>query len=293
MYGQITDTRSNLLRSLQVNADISDEMASSDLTRYISLIWQLESRKSEIGKIFPASDAPSRRENPARHITDIYSLASDLALSRPILNSEELNSPATVALTATQTSQADSPEDLFARVAGQLSLNDKEPGPATFSYLFPRFSDNELTTLDAPGASDPLQSLSARNLLEEWTLGSDPKEYDWKPWDETAPRLSATIAATPVTPQRRDRAIRPLPTPRSPARMTYSQPQPPTLRPAASTPTLFRVPPNVARSSPPPEMPTSSFDMSGFVQTQAEPGKFGARAGGGGKKKVKKRVGGF
>ena len=292
LYGQTTDTRSNLLRSMKVDPELPfTGLASADMSRHIPLIWQLGSADCQLGSVFPATKSLSRIEQANRHIADVNNLTLDLALARSVLNSESISPPSSLELSATQTSATDSPEDVFARVAGQLSLNDKQPAPISFSYLFPRLSDTDSAASQPNTIIDPLQSLPARMLMEEWPVGSDPKAHDWTPWDGTAP--SAAPSAIPASTPQRARAIRPLPNPRSPARTTFSQPQPPALRATASVPTLFRVPPNVVRSSPPPEsMPSSSFDMSGFVQTQGEPGKFGARAAVG-KKKVKKRVGGF
>lgn len=228
-------------------------------------------------------------ERSAKHKANHHRLADDLDLSRQVYHSTPLAMPPSTTPNGTQTTSLDTPEDLFARV----SLNDREPPPITFSYFRNHGINPDSNSLPNPAA---LATMSARHLLSEWQLGTDPGAYSWKAWLDPA-----TLTSAPEPPVR---PIRPLPGTRSPIRPTFAK-APPTvqtasasqpvgprteLRPAESMPTSFRLPPAVARSSPPP-MPKSSQDF-GFAQTQVEPGKFGGRAGGT-KKKVKKRVGGF
>lgn len=257
---------------------------------------------------FPAPRVPGRPEVAQRHHSDVQRLALDLTLARTVINSDEIVQPYNDSQQS-QATEVDSPEDLFAQATGALSLNEREPSRIRFSYLGSRASSLPNTPADS---AEPLQSLPARALLEEWTIGADPAEYQWKPW--TGEALAPRADDSPRRPTQSQRPIKPLPGlgTRSPVKLrpTISQPLPPTLRPAASVPVIMTLPPAIARFSPPPEFSRdiggsqdlgglrksgsmASLGDAGFAQTQVEPGRFGGRTGGTGKKKVKKRAGGF
>lgn len=174
-----------------------------------------------------------------------------------------------------------SPEDLFARVAEALTLQEAGPPPVNFSFLEP----NETASLS---------NATVRSLMSEWTLGDDPSKYTW-----TAPnKLSTPVLGSPAL-ERPTRAMpqsSPFGRPRSP--LPQSQPTfgigrseslgglRSTLWPREHS-SLGR--PMAAQSSPTQPV-NQSQDLPG-AQTQVLPGPFGGRAAP--KKKPKKRVAGF
>ena len=282
LHGETSATRSRALRPLGTG---SFDSKQAEVAGGLALIAEYDvPRLDDYIPPLPL-DMLDSNERRTKDKEDYDRLATDLNLACYVYHSTPLTLPPTTVPRDTQTTSLDTPEDLFARV----SLNDNEPPPITFSYFHQDRQNSNPAILSKP--ADP-SSMSARHLLSEWQLGADPGTYNWKAW------LDPATSAPELPP----RPIRPLPSTRSPLRPAFAKAPPivqtsfqpvrarTELRPAESMPTSFKLPPAVARSSPPP-MPQSSQDF-GFAQTQVEPGKFGGRAGGT-KKKVKKRVGGF
>lgn len=269
---------------------------------------------------FPFPPKSLRTAFRTRSQADLIRLAIDLALSGTVLSSDDI--PLLPAQT-TQISRPSTPDELFARTAG-LSLNEQEAPPMSFNVLPPRVDithpedESPLVIESKVEATKALDEVHARTLLAEWTVGSDPAAYVWKPWRDI-PRPDFFSPAT--------RPIRPLPSPRPSSlhRFPHSQPTIPTIKPhrplsAQYPPTLTPIssfspfpPPIVSlrptesvpdlrttrdgvRSSPPIQ-PFSSppHSASEFPNTQVERGVFGGRpeAGARTKKKAKKRAGGF
>ena len=263
--------------------------------------------------VFPAGrNGRVSKSSDERNQGDLNRLALDLALSTTILSSEELPVIGTSA-----TSRPETPANVgdFLSRAANLSLNDKEPPPIIFHMLPPRSvaAKDEDSDLNEPNAQAALQSLPGRSLLSEWTLGSDPSKYTWKAWRDPTTELELGLLHT--------RPIRPLPSPLSPhppafaAQHTYphppglshSQPHPPTIstipRPISSR-TMETLGGTAAGTRG-----LGGFGSSGMIgevrssspvlgegemegpMTQVERGPFGGRVDG--KKKVKKRAGGF
>lgn len=249
---------------------------------------------------------PNRVRHPAtqsRHQRCIDALALDLALSSSIVSSEPIPVLSGPSQEATM-----SDDDVLARAAG-LTINETGPPPVDMSILHSRDICNE-DDIGEPedegkGLSEQLDTPTVRSLLAEWTIGTDPTSYTWKPW----------IVADnddPADPTPTYRPIRPLPSPRpgSPiVRPNTSTSQPITkyappivhftpgvlqgLRKAQSIPAILSA--GGPRSSPPPNVASQGTVTVGESQevaaTQTERGPFGGR--GEKKKKVKKRMGGF
>ena len=289
--GEWTKTRSNLLAPLPgVKRDTVSDFIRLDMSRHLPVVTRLEpdATLTELEIEYPAISKTTEMSAPmrARHEDNLIKLATNLILSRTVLSSEMLTGTSKSSQAATF-ERAETPDELFARATGQLSLNDQQPRSVEFTYLSPKPKADCEGDNQTPNSTEPLDALenaTVRAMLDEWSVGSDPKEYDWKPWrgdlihDSTTPYL---------------RPIRPLPSPRpSPTRVAGTQP--PLLRPAISVQTIMSFSPPMARSSPPPMMPSSS-GVEMVMQTQVERGPFGGRTGGvgGGNKKVKKRIGGF
>lgn len=327
---------------LDTSNEVVQQLGSIDFSRLFALV-----NENTRDRIAPDSDSESRNNSSVSPLTlledlqdrfpfppkslrtafrtksqaDLIRLAIDLALSSTVFSSED--APLLPAQT-TQISRPSTPDELFARTAG-LSLNDQEAPPMSFNILPPRIDhtpsedESPLVTESKVEATKALDEQPARTLLSEWTLGSDPANYVWKPWRDH-PRPDFFSPAT--------RPIRPLPSPRPSSlhRFPNSQPTVPTFKPhrplsAQYPPTLTPIssfspfpPPIVSlrptesvpdlrksirdgiRSSPPIQ-PYSSPPPSGgeFPSTQVERGVFGGRpeAGARTKKKAKKRAGGF
>ena len=255
-----------------------DKLEHLDFSRHLSVIGAREAKSlAKLQETFPPLSPNT--EYRRRHRSHLLRLALDLSLSRTTLHTEDLSPPPV--LDATQ--RAEDEDDDVARAAQQLTLNDSAPAAITFSILHPRIEAphqdwSELSEAETANhdfgttpTMDALQAPTAKSILAEWSLGSDPSAYTWKGWkDSRQPSVASS-----------SRQVRPLPSPR----ILLAATQPPALQPAASVPTLRPAP--VAST----QAPQSSQEIGGFVQTQVERGPFGARPVG--KKKVKKRVGGF
>ncbi|WWC85515.1 uncharacterized protein L201_000379 [Kwoniella dendrophila CBS 6074] len=184
-----------------------------------------------------------KRSFPAQSIKkeDIAQLSADLSLSRTIISSEPINLPQPnneeeIGLYATQLTE---PDELFARAAGKLSLNDhKEPPDVKFNFLHPKFTITE----DQDGEreenisneknnnynQEDLKNLTLRNLMNDWKLGENPSEFHWTSWrkdditneNQTQHRNNGYYKPSYSQPER---IIKPLPSSFT-SPMKYSQP---------------------------------------------------------------------
>ena len=219
-------------------------------------------------------------------------LALDLALSSRVVFSENLR-PAS-ARSARKITPPETPDDAFAQAAGMLSLREQDSPPIAFSLLAPR---SRAVSADSQDIASPLrgddpehhvQGETARSLIAEWEISTDPRTYEWKGWREGSQTDPTEFAAfgpvRPLSPPRLTQTARP-----------NAPSNPPSYRTKASVPIILPLPPAFARSSPVPDPPEGSYEASlAGPSTQLERGPHGGRpAVGGGKKKVKKRVGGF
>lgn len=263
-------------------------------------------RFDELMSTYTARSGLDKREKD-RIQHDTQRLVLDLVLSRTVVHSEDPQALTTPPQRAGSNAVAiETPEDLFQRTQ-DLTL-DEQP-KIEFRHLIPRETFDE-TQADSsrqvqPPDKDPkahLQSSSARQLLGEWQIGSDPSEYIWSGWRDTSTQSQSQVP----TPHRRP--VRPLPSPRAPQRAAQSQPTlgryvpeippthaptfalPPTVRPLTFQPTAN----TNARSSPPPVLQSSQAYPDIGPSTQVERGPFGGRLETKARKKpAKKRVGGF
>lgn len=228
--------------------------------------------------------------------SDTQRLVLDLVLSRTIVHSEDIRPSGRTSTIGNATSSTETPEDLFERTQ-QLTL-DESAGSAKLvglRFLIPKAAvpgtfEDEGGLDPPPDMSDALQTPSARRLLAEWDLGTDPAAYSWTGWRETPSRPS-----TPIS-----RPVRPLPSPRSTQRFPQSQPSftrqlpgyAPVIAPTAVS-TAARPIQQSMRSSPPPVLQSSQVYPDFGASTQVERGPFGGRLETKKKKPAKKRVGGF
>ena len=327
VLSEASETRANVLRPLSLDSSEIENINALDYTRYLSFVHQLHTiigsqhvglpetlpnLSTLLGSLkneFPAAQSGrSSKSSNARRQADLNRLALDLALSTTVLSSEDFVGAAAV--------QTPANADDFLSRAANLTLNDAEPPPITFTVIPPRSvpgKDEDSDSIE-PDPQSALQSLPARSVFNEWTLGSDPSEYTWKEWRNPAVDVENGISSRP---------IRPLPSPRSshpptfaseqayprPPGLSYSQPQPPSIsaipRPISSrTMETFGGTAAIARGLPlrvfgssgiigdlRSSSPVLGADMDGPM-TQVERGPFGGRMDGK-KKKVKKRAGGF
>ncbi|ORX34919.1 hypothetical protein BD324DRAFT_104438 [Kockovaella imperatae] len=268
-----------------------DRLAQLDYARHFNVIASRSSASlAELQALFPhLSPNVAYRK---RHRAHLLRLALDLALSKIILHTDDFG---TTSLDSAQGTSDTAEDDDVARAAGRLTLSDNDPPSIAFSILEPKLEragsvepGADTSSTDIPGeipTVESLQTITARTLLAEWT-SADPKSYTWTPWRDTRESSTSSIS----------RPVKPLPSPRATGQQSGvafgSSSQPPLLAGAGSVPILRVAPPVTYMTQVPP---SSSQDPMPFAQTQVERGPFGARSGGGGigKKKAKKRVGGF
>lgn len=298
--------RSHLLNPLPVDganleAAIRD-LARLDLSRYMRIVIKLPSLLAVDGTDSASLNEPGdvldhlRHNFPSPRRRDrlhARQLALDLDLSRTVLFSEEISAHLERDPNHTRppVETAGTPEDEFARATGQLSLHEREPPAITFSLLAPRTqaapaysdTDTSLPTRD-DGPTKWAQGRTTRTLMAEWEIGADPRAYEWKGWREVSQNESTSSGTS--------RPIRPDPSPRT-AQTTFGIPA------MTNSPAPFRKPivnnaADLPQSSPLPARITESNGASQLVSnTQVERGPYGSRTAVAGKKKVKKRVGGF
>lgn len=248
----------------------------------------------ELLSIYTSQPTLDKREKN-RIQQDTQRLVLDLVLSQTVVHSENHQAGSSTPPRA-RSSEIETPEDLFLRTR-DLTL-DEQP-KIEIRHLIPREPAEE-TQPDRPGTladKDPmsfLQSSSARQLLGEWQLGSNPSEYKWSGWRDTP--------SQPPTPLRRP--VRPLPSPRTTQRAPQSRPTLgryiPTIDSSSIDAPTFALPPTIrpmqtsVRSSPPPILQSSQGYPDIGPSTQVERGPFGGRPETKARKKpAKKRVGGF
>ncbi len=224
----------------------------------------------------------------------------DLALSSTILFSEELNKTGEFLTQKTfePVDGAVTPDDDFARATGLLSLNDHKAPPIAFSLLSPQprvtFGDSDSSDqpLQVEGPDQRVQGETARSLMAEWIVGTDPRAFEWKGWRGNSTTEAAnSYASRPIRPHPSPRITQIAfdPTPNQAKKLPFPA------RAAVSEPALLSKVPPIVQSSPPldrPQQGTGYHEIG--PSTQVEPGPYGGRpAGGAGKKKIKKRIGGF
>ncbi|KAI0636734.1 hypothetical protein C8Q77DRAFT_1094359 [Trametes polyzona] len=260
----------------------------------------------------PDRTAPSyRRENEARS-----QLALDLTLASDVFAPKR---PGKEAITSLEEDMAN-----ISRSTEAMSLGNLEPPPVHFSFLRPvRKAASAATKASGEEVAEPparmLMPLGVRLLLQEWDVGTDPMQYEYRdPYDETAPPIPARVQrpakaafsqgtqpATESRPPTQTQTQRPpaiaSSTPKAPPAIAASQPPQPR-RPlvAARSQDTFLAP----TSRPPPSgsqpvealhgsqtLPPSSQEF--MPSTQVLPGPHGGRPGPVKKKVAKKRLGGF
>lgn len=248
---------------------------------------------SDLLSIYAERSSMGKREKQ-RIQQDCHRLVLDLVLSHTVVHSEDVQSSSAASPRASL-GAIETPEDLFQRTQN-LTLDDQSK--IEFNHLIPRdrSPDPESTQQAQPPDKDfdsLLQTKSARRLLGEWQLGSDPSDYTWTEWRDPHHQ--------PDTPIRRP--VRPLPSPRTAQRFAQSQPtfgryvpnQIPTSQINAN-PLLPNIRPfqSNMRASPPPVLQSSQSYPDIGPSTQIERGVFGGRLEPKARKKpAKKRVGGF
>ncbi|KAK4683966.1 hypothetical protein P7C73_g6240, partial [Tremellales sp. Uapishka_1] len=285
-----SDIRSHLMRPLYMDAQHVD----TDLEEFERIQYG-----NHLEVIMDTSKAVELDFPDARKI-DKALLARDLRLSSVVLASDPISPPI---VDKNLTPLPGTPDDVFARAAGQLSLKDKEPPALALHFLLPQETESET-------AGKPLENASLRQLMYDWTIGTDPREWQWKSWREETEETPSypsqrSLKALPL-PQR---PVKPLPSPKLAQSVSFSQSSlplsakkneessfPPPQR--GAEPSQIGIPRH-QQSSPVPQFAHSQFLSQGEFQhasTQVVPGPFGGKLDSGktGKKRnTKKRVGGF
>ncbi|WWC97298.1 hypothetical protein V866_004177 [Kwoniella sp. B9012] len=223
--------------------------------------------------ISPSNTYEILRESfPMSKKNDVAQLALDLSLSTTIFSSEPIVMPFDDAHHNTQMTE---PDDLFTRAAG-LSLSEKEPPKITYHHLIPQLNhidDDEVGMVIGKEKEneDELQDLTARGLLNDWKLSSNPLEYTWKSWrrddefdDHTISHREPVRSQTQTQAQtqtqiqvkmslsqtQNERMIKPLPS-HSQSQFRYSQPTLSTFaRPQQHSQFSYRTPPSLSTIEP-------------------------------------------
>lgn len=279
----------------------------------------------------PRTDLPEPAS--ARQAASTLRLALDLWLSSIVRFAQPVDADRT-AHAAQASTATGTPEDLVAR----MTIAEPGPPPIAFSYLRPskpaqsasasasasREGRGSTLASDHPKQTDgPLQTLGARTLLADWTVGADPAEYVWKPYRPLAEGEGEN--EEPMERGEPSRPIRPLPgyaagsarptqgqTQTRPLHFATQPERPGRAYPATQVPVLqprYGMEPGARAGSPLggvlPEtrmeasrtgssQPGPGAEMGMIVQSQVERGPFGGRPEGKEKKKkAKKRAGGF
>ncbi|KAI0819525.1 hypothetical protein BC628DRAFT_1402047 [Trametes gibbosa] len=210
----------------------------------------------------------------------------------------------------------------ISRSTQAMSLGDFEPAPVFFSFLRPiNKTDRRSTgedTADEPSAKPTMPS-GVRLLLQEWEVGTDPWQYEYRDaYDESGPPPAARVQrsgktaipheaqlekelrpATQTLSQRPPAAMRSIP--RAPPTVAVSQP--PQVQPrrplvaarsleSFATPTL-RPPPSGSQPQPTETWSAPESSQEIVTSTQVLPGVHGGRPVLAKKKTAKKRLGGF
>lgn len=258
----------------------------------------------------PDRTAPSfRRESEARS-----QLALDLSLASDVFAPKRPGKGPAATLD----------EDLLniSRSTEAMSLGDVEPAPVHFSFLrpicktdprgLPSASENVIGELAAKSMMPP----GVRLLLQEWDVGADPMQYEYRdPYDEAAAPPANVGRPSKVPPPQGAQSVQePRPstqtqtqTQRPPAIASSVPNAPPAI--SASQPPVTRRPLAAARSqdafvAPTPRPPSSrsqpaetwgapASSQEFMTSTQVLPGPHGGRPVPAKKKGAKKRLGGF
>lgn len=213
-------------------------------------------------------------------------------------------------------------EDLLniSRSTEAMSLGDVEAPPVHFSFLrpicksdprgLPSASENVIGELAAKSMMPP----GVRLLLQEWDVGADPMQYEYRhPYDEAAaPPANVQRPSKAPPPQNVQPAQEPRPStqtqtqrppaiassvPKAPSAISASQPPVPR-RPlaAARSHEAFVAPtprPPPSRSQPADTWSAPASSQEFMASTQVLPGPHGGRPVPAKKKGAKKRLGGF
>lgn len=237
-------------------------------------------------------DGDRTSESSVREADACEQLAMDLALSTDVYSGKGFSKPSDNLEDAMET---------MSLAASVLSLDSTEPPPVHFSFLSPFLKQiaNHYPDDDNSHAGDnppeELMSLGVRLLVNEWTVGTDPKEYvyedPYRDEKQTKPtpllqsrRSQTTLAAT----QSQIQSQRPPPvkvTPMAPPAVIPSQG---VRRPAVQTQNFVM---GFSQGDNGDDLGSSQPHM--IISTQIVPGPFGGRSAPVKKKAVKKRVGGF
>ncbi|KAI0748606.1 hypothetical protein C8Q80DRAFT_1219698 [Daedaleopsis nitida] len=264
---------------------------------------------------YDLAEGPTRTADSFRREAEARSqLALDLSLAADVF------SPYAPAKDAATT--VDDDDMLSISLSTQaMSLGELEPPPVRFAFLRPT-RPSKLpegagdTTIRAEDAASSKWSapLGVRLLLQEWELGSDPKEYVYHdPYGDTsevAAQASRRAAKEPARKASPERAVPPrLPTQRPPTiAPSMAIPQAPPVVTARSV-APARKPLGAARSQDAivaqsqrvlngGSQPTDNWaappsSQEPLASTQVLPGPHGGRPSAAKKKPAKKRVGGF
>ncbi|EKM55190.1 uncharacterized protein PHACADRAFT_208714 [Phanerochaete carnosa HHB-10118-sp] len=187
--------------------------------------------------------------------------------------------------------------ETMSRATEAMSIGIPEPPPVQFGFLRPAVREHYGRLQEEKRREYPL---GVRLLLNEWTVGTDPHEYQYHdPYDNSEPS-AAPARAGKKTEKPSAAEVRTQPARMPPVIATAPMAPPPIAasQPARTRPTAqsqdastFRT-----RSQPtqlPPSSQSSQSQETMFPSTQVLPGPFGGRPAPVKKKSVKKRMGGF
>ncbi|BEJ01692.1 hypothetical protein CcaverHIS631_0603740 [Cutaneotrichosporon cavernicola] len=282
-------TRSHVLRGVNYQESFSaSDIASATLSSHVEFSATNGTLLGDgVGEL--AASTPKRHKEAERERA-MRRLRNDLQLSSKLVYPTDPRRPQAVR------ARGPTVDELFAEAAGKLSLDERVPS-LSFAVLPPPphiASHGEGWT----PVSSSQDTRTAHALLQDWELGTDPWQHEWKP---------SRRSTSPITsPLRRDRtgpSVRRVPSqstvpqvagrPVSPHPRLHPQSSPVRRYTSAQVPTQRRGSPTFGRT---PSSPTALSDPDTFPQTQIERGAHGARpeaATKASKKKVTKRRHGF
>ena len=237
-----------------------------------------------------AEDAYRTASSMRREVAAVEQLTVDLALSGHTF------SPYPIRRARHDEQGIDDAFETMSIAAGAMSLRAPKPPPVQFGFLRPVLSrDSQHHERDDTVPSNEPCPLGVELLLQDWSIGEDPRSYIYEdPYATSLPsghaierKASSAVAAQTVQ--------------RAPPAVTKTAPAPPSI--AFSQPQALRsnqLPDEaISRSQAMGSQPTtfaiqsSSSQYVSMPSTQVLPGPYGGRPSLPKKKPVKKRMGGF
>lgn len=303
---RILEAKANAISSLQKKAPRSFDL--TETIRRISPKFTLDPPSLHVNQQPLVAGRPTRRRDTSTTVTSSANdetLIQDMALATKIFSARRLDIRPSF---STSGALGDADIEDISAATNQLSISISRPARHVYQYLRPLFANSSEASPDPPEVSSAVavrdhgESMGARLLMAEWTLNTDPEDYQYQnPYDDEsahgawqqsssqAPKHNQVTNSRAAVPQ----SMPTRPTivaskPRQPPMLAVSKPQ---ITMPCSQPT--------AQANYTASQPTGFDTMAGSSQnfalpsTQILPGPHGGRLSAPAKKPAKKRMGGF